>query len=193
MIQYVDNTVCTKSPWSPVTWITYEPGRTFPIMKPPLATPVPSWIAHAALPGKTTLGDEGLETLQVLLVGRRPVTWTEIHLPAWTLLSVTLAAKINNTLKSNAEALTCRLLRITSTSCPVLTTSCSYYNQYERLFSFVIWSNDTIQWYWRYNPQSPRTLSRLISENNKQAGGGLSLDWGLVSLNEPLLSAVSTN
>lgn len=126
MLQYVDNIVCAKSPWSPVTWITYEPGRTFPIMKPPWATPVPNWITQAALPGRTTLGDEGLEIVQVWSVGRRPVALTEIHLPAWTLLSVTLASKINNTLRSNAETLTRRLLRITSTSCPVLTTSCSY-------------------------------------------------------------------
>ena len=85
MIQYTDNVVCAKSPWFPVIWITYEPGRTFPIMKPPWATPVPSWITQAALPSRTTLGDEGLEIVQVWSVGRRPAALTETHLPASTL------------------------------------------------------------------------------------------------------------
>lgn len=31
-----------------------------------------------------TLGDDGLEMVQVESVGKSPVTWTEIHLPAIT-------------------------------------------------------------------------------------------------------------
>jgi len=58
------NTACAKSPtlgaqpllpWQPVTSITYWPGETFPIMKLPFTTPVPTAIAQPADPVRTGL------------------------------------------------------------------------------------------------------------------------------------------
>jgi hypothetical protein len=42
------------------------------MMKPPNAIPVPICITHAEVPVKMRLGEEGLERVQVVSVGRNP-------------------------------------------------------------------------------------------------------------------------
>jgi hypothetical protein len=42
------------------------------MMKLPMAIPVPLCMMQAPVPGKMGLGEEGLEMLQVVSVGRKP-------------------------------------------------------------------------------------------------------------------------
>ena len=68
------------SPWFPVTWIMYWPGRMFPTVKLPYGVPLPTWMAQATVPAKMTLWD-GLEMVQRVSVGRKPLAVTKTWVP----------------------------------------------------------------------------------------------------------------
>ena len=60
------------------------------MMKPPTAIPVPLCIMHAAVPFKMRLGEDGLEIVQVVSVGRKPEPETETWPPGALNTGVTL-------------------------------------------------------------------------------------------------------